>query len=129
MGRDSYAGLALSVADGTVLEGGSLDISVQAATRTYLTFRVGVGDVVPVRWRVASGGDQVIEVQAGSVPQPVNLMLYAVLSDGSEVLVWHRGRAEAGVEVTLPSAVVAGQAEATMYYRGFPYTFPIRVVE
>jgi len=129
MGRDTYAGLTLSVADGTVLESGALDVSVGDASRTYTTFRVGIGDVVPVRWRVASGGDRVVEVSVGSVPQPVNLMLYAVLSDGNEVLVWHRGRAEAGVEVTLPSAAVAGQTEATMYYRGFPYTFPIRVVE
>ena len=130
MGRDTYAGLSLNVADGTSLsDSGAVDIVVVALGRTFLTFRVGVGDPIPVRWRVASGGDTVVEVHLGYVPQPTNLMLYAVMSDGSEQLVWHRGRAEAGVEVTMPAAATMGQTQATLSYMGLDYTFAILVVE
>ncbi|MBQ4443164.1 MAG: bacterial Ig-like domain-containing protein [Clostridia bacterium] len=130
MGRDAYASLALSVADGAVLDReGAVDVVVSVGERTVGTFRIGVGAPVPVRWRVAEGENEVVEVAAGDVPRPVTLMLYAVLSDGTEQLVWHRWRAEAGVEVTLPDAATAGQTTAALTYMGMGYTFAIRVIE
>ena len=129
MGRDTYAGFTLSVADGaTLTQRGAVEIDVSVGDTVYTTFRVGVGEVVPVRWRVATDG-KVVEVREGDIPRPMGFMLYAVLSDGSEALVWHRVKAETGVTVTLPAEAVMGQTEATLYYEGMPYTFAISVVQ
>lgn len=130
MGRDTYAGLTLTIADCTVFDhSGVMQIDVVSEGRTYASFYVGVDVVAPVRWRVASGANEVTDVEVGEVPKPLNLMLYAVLSDGTERLVWHRWRAEEGETVTLSEPAVAGQTTATLYYEGLSYDFAINVVQ
>ena len=130
MGVDAYADLRLSIADGAVLsEAGAVAVDVLHGDEVFCTFRVAVGGVAPVRWRVEEGEDMVVEVEVGQVPSPTMLMLYAVMSDGSEVLVWHRWRAASGVEVLQPAAAEAGDTTATLVYQGLAYTYPIRVVE
>lgn len=127
MGEDVYAGLTLDVADGTTLAKGLHILHVCLGEDVLAEFRVGVGEVVPVRWHVVGGEDEVVTCVAGAVPTPILLVLYAVMSDGTEVLVWNRFAAAAGVEVTLPEAAEVGQTAASIGYDGMTYTYRIYV--
>ena len=129
MGVDTYAGLTLSMADGTAMQDGLHVVEVCLNDTVLTTFRVGVGAAVPVRWRVAEGADEVITCRVGEVPTPYLLQLYAVMSDGTEVQVWRRFAAPDGVSVTLPDPAVLGQTQASLVYEGMVYTYAITVSE
>ena len=127
MGRDDYAPLTLDVADGETLEAGARYVSVSVDGETLARYRIGVGVLAPVRWRIETGADEVVRCAVGEVPAPVALNLYAVMTDGSEVYVWHNWKAVAGVDVEMPAPAQVGQTKATLVYEGLEYTFAIQV--
>lgn len=127
LGTDTYAGFAASVADGTAFaEAGAVSITV-ASGDVSCSFRVGVGTDIPVRWHATEGEGDVVSCAVGDTPTPRTLVLYAVMSDGTERLVWNRWKAASGVAVTMPQPAQEGQTSAYLEYDGLRYSYNVVV--